>query len=118
MDPPKPKQPKADTIEQLSQILVELEEAPDNVPHRLKAIDLMANLDLASEQLDSLEKLSDLIMLNEGKPSKEKLIVAQWNTYFDLQDEVTTLDGLADMLEKYDRAEQDYQGEPCQNELI
>lgn len=99
----------ADPIAELSQILAQLDDSPRNVPYLRKAIDLMATLGLTSEQVDSMDKLSELVMLSESKSQHDMADVDQWQTYFDISlANPLTLDVLADVLERFDHAEQDY----------
>lgn len=53
-------------VDQLSELLAQLDETPDNVPRLLLAVDLMGDLGLAAEQLDTLDKLSGLVMLSQS----------------------------------------------------
>ncbi|WWC70988.1 uncharacterized protein I206_104941 [Kwoniella pini CBS 10737] len=54
-----------DILSDLSQILADLEEKPDNVPLIRKQIYLMLRLGMSTEVLDAYNKLSSLIMLDE-----------------------------------------------------
>jgi hypothetical protein len=54
-------------VDQLSELLAQLDETPDNVPRLLLAVDLMGELGLATEQLDTLDKLSGLVMLSQSR---------------------------------------------------
>lgn len=59
--------PNPEEVEQLSELLVQLEETPENVQLLNKAAELMGSLGLATEQLDILDRLSELVMLTAGR---------------------------------------------------
>nr|XP_019000213.1 uncharacterized protein I203_07372 [Kwoniella mangroviensis CBS 8507]OCF63674.1 hypothetical protein I203_07372 [Kwoniella mangroviensis CBS 8507] len=86
----------------LSQVLVELGDHPDNVPLIRRQIQLMFRLSMTAEILDAYDRLSSLVMLDE----------ATWLSYFDLKipscQQPLSLDAFVEILEKYDQAEQDY----------
>ncbi|WWD05336.1 hypothetical protein V865_003409 [Kwoniella europaea PYCC6329] len=86
----------------LSQVLVEMGDHPDNVPLIRKQIQLMSRLSMTAEILDAYDRLSSLVMLDE----------ATWLSYFDLKipscQQPLSLDAFVEILEKFDQAEQDY----------
>lgn len=55
------------TLTELSNLLAELEEQPENVFFLRRQIVLMRSLGMTAEVLDAYAKLSSLIMLQEGK---------------------------------------------------
>lgn len=55
------------TLTELSNLLAELEEQPENVFFLRRQIVLMRSLGMTAEVLDVYAKLSSLIMLQEGK---------------------------------------------------
>ncbi|WVQ65310.1 uncharacterized protein L199_003486 [Kwoniella botswanensis] len=86
----------------LSQVLVELGDHPDNVLLIRRQIRLMFRLSMTAEILDAYDRLSSLVMLDE----------ATWLLYFDLKipscQRPLSLDAFVEILEKFDQAEQDY----------
>ncbi|OWZ67231.1 hypothetical protein AYX14_00331 [Cryptococcus neoformans] len=90
------------TLTELSNLLAELEEQPENVFFLRRQIVLMRSLGMTAEVLDAYAKLSSLIMLQEE----------EWLTYLDnfVNSVVKPLDVTAfmDIVEKYVQAERDY----------
>ena len=64
--PSAPVKPSSDAVGRLSEVLAQLEETPENVAVLLQAIDLMGQVGLIEEQLDTMDRLSLLVTLNEG----------------------------------------------------
>ncbi|KAL0254058.1 hypothetical protein I308_101437 [Cryptococcus tetragattii IND107] len=96
-------QSKMDAIlTELSNLLAELEEQPENVFFLRRQIVLMRSLGMTAEVIDAYAKLSSLIMLQEE----------EWLTYLDdfTNNAVKPLDVTAfmDIMEKYVQAERDY----------
>lgn len=102
--------PDPRAVEDLSAVIEKLDETPNNVPQILKAVTLMGELGMASEQFDMLSKLSDLVMLG----------TEQWKEYFNIYLSTFTLsmDTVTDALERFHRAELDYQGDLHRDSLI
>jgi hypothetical protein len=61
-----PVQPSPEAVEKLGELLTQLESTPSNVRLLNQAADLLGTLGLAAEQLQQLDKLSELVMLTEG----------------------------------------------------
>nr|XP_019045381.1 hypothetical protein I302_05770 [Kwoniella bestiolae CBS 10118]OCF24311.1 hypothetical protein I302_05770 [Kwoniella bestiolae CBS 10118] len=91
-----------DTLTALSQVLLDLEQHPDNVILIRNQIRLMLVLGMTAEVLDAYDRLSSLIMLDE----------ATWLSYFDLRLSSCalplSLDAFLEISEKFTLAEQDY----------
>ncbi|EAL22747.1 hypothetical protein CNBB1950 [Cryptococcus deneoformans B-3501A] len=89
-------------LAELSNLLAELEEQPENIFFLRRQIVLMRSLGMTAEVLDVYAKLSSLIMLQEE----------EWLTYLDdfVNNAVKPLDVTAfmDIMEKYVQAERDY----------
>ncbi|WVO20839.1 uncharacterized protein IAS62_002139 [Cryptococcus decagattii] len=89
-------------LTELSNLLAELEEQPENVFFLRRQIVLMRSLGMTAEVIDAYAKLSSLIMLQEE----------EWLTYLDdfINNAVKPLDVTAfmDIMEKYVQAERDY----------
>ncbi|WVR06547.1 hypothetical protein IAU60_003578 [Kwoniella sp. DSM 27419] len=89
-------------LNRLANVMAQAEAAPQNVPLIRRQIHLMSTLEMQPEVLDTCERLSALVMLDE----------ATWFTYFDIllasTPKPVTLDAFVTILEAFDRAEQDY----------
>ncbi|WRT68006.1 uncharacterized protein IL334_004981 [Kwoniella shivajii] len=89
-------------LSNLSEVLAQLEDRPDNILLIRRQILLMHKLGMTSEVIDAYSKMSSLIMLDE----------VTWLAYLDLckvtMVQPITLDSLVEMLEKFDHAENDY----------
>ena len=105
----------------LSECLAQLEETPDNLPILRRSIGHMKTLGLDAEYLDTMQRLSKLIMLDEcrfcpvtyrGPPRGVAAdVTGSWAEYFDKlidHSQPLTLESLVDILEAMDKAEEDY----------
>lgn len=64
VDTPAAAQPSAEAVDRLSEILAQLEDTPSNVALLHQAVELMGELQLVSEQLSTIDRLSGLVMLD------------------------------------------------------
>ncbi|OCF40172.1 hypothetical protein I317_05996 [Kwoniella heveanensis CBS 569] len=89
-------------VSQLGEVLVELEEEPNNVLLIRRQIQLMTALNMQSEALDFYSRLASLVMLDEDTWlfSLETLISSSARPL--------SLDDFVSVLEKFDQAENDY----------
>ncbi|WVF68817.1 hypothetical protein IAT40_003590 [Kwoniella sp. CBS 6097] len=89
-------------LSQLSEVLVELEEEPNNVPLIRRQIQHMTALNMQSEALDGYARLASLVMLDEDT----------WLFYLETlissSSKPLSLDDFVGILERFDQAERDY----------
>ncbi|WVQ96378.1 hypothetical protein IAU59_003483 [Kwoniella sp. CBS 9459] len=89
-------------LSRLSEVLVELEEEPDNVPLIRRQVQLMTALNMQTEALDGYSRLASLVMLDEDT----------WLFYLETlissSSRPLSLDDFVGILERFDQAENDY----------
>lgn len=106
-------------IAQLGDVLGDLETKPQNVPLLQRQIRLMQQLGMTAEVLDGIQRLSQLVMLSEGKSESTsvtgKMLMEtseSWMGYFNLlipsAGAELKLEQFVDILERFEQAEQDY----------
>lgn len=99
---------------QLESTVDQLETSPNNVQLIQTQITLMNSLGMTLQAMETTLRLSALIMLHESMCNKPRKRPAdgpeQWLDYFDLliPSQALSVEHLADVLERFDQAEQDY----------
>lgn len=87
-----------ETLSSLDTVLSSLENDPCNVRLITQQCQLLKELSMSAEYIDTLLRLSSLVMLDE----------TTWLSYFDMTTTIIDLDSFVDTLERFEQAERDY----------
>lgn len=108
----------SNSLEELSEIMVELEDRPGNVSLLRRQVRLLRSLPMTDEYLEAVETLQSLVMIDvcEFEPlvgasdATVDRVSAVWIDYFDklLKQVTATLDTFLQIVERFTRAENDY----------
>lgn len=101
-------------IADLGELLERLETNPDNIPFLRRQVDLMRKLQMTDEVLQTVKKISSLVVLSEGtsRSGARELMPDEWFSHLDeliqSQAQPLTMEGFLDVFERFMEAENDY----------